>query len=69
MTNQNVTSIVIGLHFTAEPNAQRMGQIMQGIGNVSKGHIPEGTFIDFMPLKTGPLLDSVQKCGTALIRK
>ena len=69
MTNQNVTSIVIGLHFTAEPNAQRMEQIMQGVGNVSRGHIPEGTSIDFMPLKTGPLLDSVQKCGTALIRK
>jgi hypothetical protein len=67
MTNQNVTSSVIGLHFVAEPNVQRMEQIMQGIGDVTTGAIPTGVSIDFMPLKTGPLLDSVQKCGKALL--
>jgi hypothetical protein len=67
MTNQNVTSSVIGLHFAAEPNVQRMEQIMQGIGEVTTGAIPAGVSIDFMPLKTGPLLDSVQKCGKALL--
>ncbi len=68
MTNQNVTSNVIGLHFAAEPNVQRMEQIMQGIGDVATGAIPAGVSIDFMPLKTGPLLDSVQKCGKALLK-
>jgi hypothetical protein len=69
MTNQNVTSSVIGLHFAAEPNVQRMEQIMQGIGDVTTGAIPAGVSIDFMPLKTGPLLDSVQKCGKALLQR
>jgi hypothetical protein len=67
MTNQNVTSSVIGLHFAAEPNVQRMEQIMQGIGVVTTGGMPAGVSIDFMPLKAGPLLDSVQKCGKALL--
>jgi hypothetical protein len=69
MTNQNLTSSVIGLHFAAEPNAQRMGHIMQGIGDLTRREIPSGVSIDFMPLKDGPLLDSVQKCGRALIKK
>jgi SseB protein N-terminal domain/SseB protein C-terminal domain len=69
MTNQNVTSSVIGLHFAAQPNAQRMEQIMQGIGDVAKGAVPAGVSIDFMPLKNGPLLESVQKCGRALLKK
>ena len=69
MANQNVTSGVIGLHFAAEPNAQRMEHIMQGIGDVTRGEIPAGVSIDFMPLKTGPFLDSVQKCGMALLKK
>jgi hypothetical protein len=69
MTNQNVTSSVIGLHFAAEPNVQRMEQIMQGIGDVARGAIPAGVSIDFMPLKTGPLFDSVQKCGKALLKR
>jgi hypothetical protein len=67
MTNQDVTSSVIGLHFAAEPNVQRMEQIMQGIGEVTTGAIPAEVSIDFMPLRTGPLLDSVQKCGKALL--
>jgi hypothetical protein len=69
MTNQNLTSSVIGLHFGAEPNVQRMEHIMQGVGDVTRGEIPAGVSIDFMPLETGPLLDSVQKCGRALIKK
>lgn len=69
MTNQNLTSSVIGLHFAAEPDVQRMKHIMQGVGDVARGEIPAGVSIDFMPLKTGPLLDSVQKCGRALIKK
>ena len=69
MMNQNVTSTVIGLHFDAEPNANRMEHIMQGGGDVTRGEIPAGVFIDFMPLKTGPFLDNVQKLGTALLEK
>ena len=69
MTNQNVTSTVVGLHFAAEPVAQRMDQIMQGVGSVVRGEIPVGVSIDFMPLKTGPLLDSVVKCGVALLNE
>jgi hypothetical protein len=69
MTNQNVTSSVIGLHFAAEPNAPRMEQIMQDIGVVAKGAMPTGVSIDFMPLKTGPLLEMVQKCGKALHKR
>lgn len=69
MANQNVTSSVIGLHFSAEPNVQRMEHIMQGVGDVMRGEIPAGVSIDFMPLKTGPFLDSVQKCGMALLKK
>ena len=69
MTNQNVTSNVIGLHFAAEPNVPRMEQIMQGIGDVARGAMPAGLSIDFMPLKTGPLLDNVQKRGKALLKR
>ena len=69
MTNQNVTSSVIGLHFAAEPNMQRMGNIMQGVGEVTRRELPVGVSIDFMPLKTGPFLDTVQKCGIALLKK
>jgi len=59
---------VIGLHFAAEPNAPRMEQIMQGIGDVTTGAIPAVVSIDFMPLKSGPLLECVQKCGKALLK-
>ncbi|MGB6959698.1 MAG: enhanced serine sensitivity protein SseB C-terminal domain-containing protein, partial [Candidatus Acidiferrum sp.] len=69
MTNQGVTSSVIGLQFLADPNAQRMEQIIGGIGQLGRGAIPTGMFIDFMPLKAGSLLDSVQKCGKALLKK
>ncbi len=69
MTNQNLTSNVIGLHFVAEPNVQRMEHIMRGVGEVTRGEIPAGVSIDFMPLKTGPLLAGVQKCGRPLIKK
>ncbi len=69
MTNQNVTSRVTGLHFAPEPNAQRMEQIMQGVADVVRGAIPAGESVDFMPLKTGPLLDSVQKTGKALLKR
>jgi SseB protein N-terminal domain/SseB protein C-terminal domain len=69
MANQNVTSRVIGLYFASEPNAQRMQQIMQGVGDITRGEIPTGESIDFMPLKTGPVLESVQNCGIALLEK
>ncbi len=69
ITNQNVTSSVIGLHFAPEPNVRRMEQIMQGIGDVARGAIPAGESIDFMPLKSGPFLDSVQKSGKALLKR
>jgi hypothetical protein len=69
MANQNVTSNVIGLHFAAEPNVQRMEHIMQGVGDVTRGEIPAGVSIDFTPLKTGPFLDRVQKCGIPLLKK
>ena len=69
MANGNVTSTVIGLHFAPEPNAQRMEQIMRGIGHVVQGAMPAGMSIDFMPLKPGSLLDSVQKCGKALLER
>jgi SseB protein C-terminal domain len=69
LANQNVTSGVVGLHFAAEPNAQRLDHIMQGVGDVIRGEIPAGLSIDFMPLKTGPFLDSVQKFGMALLQK
>jgi hypothetical protein len=69
VTNQNVASSVIGLYFAAEPNVQRMEQIMQAIGGVATGAIPAGVSIDFMPLKTGSFLDSVRKCGKALLEK
>jgi hypothetical protein len=69
MANQNVTSRVIGLQFDAEPSAQSMELIMRGIGDAIKGVMPAGMSIDFMPLTTGPFLDSVQKCGKALIKR
>ena len=69
MVNQNVTSEVVGLHFAAEPNAQRMDHIMKGVGDVIRGQIPAGVSIDFIPLKTGPFLNSVQKSGIALLQK
>lgn len=69
MTNQNVTSCVIGLHFASELEAQRMRQIMQSVGDIARGEIPAGMSVDFMPLKTGPLLDTVQKRGIALMKK
>lgn len=69
MMNQNVTSNVIGLHFATEPDAQTMERIMQGVGNVTRGEIPADVFIDFMPLKSGPFLDNVQKLGIALLEK
>jgi hypothetical protein len=69
MANQNVTSRVIGLHFGSEPDAQRTQHIMQGVGDISREEIPAGESIDFMPLKAGPLLDGVQKCGMALLKK
>ena len=68
MANQNVTSRVIGLHFASEPDSQRMQHIMRGVGDVTRGEILAGESIDFMPLKTGPLLDGVQKCGLALLK-
>src|SRR3984893_6989956 len=37
MANKNVTSTVIGLHFAAEPPAQQLEHIMQGVGNVIRG--------------------------------
>jgi hypothetical protein len=69
MTNQGVTSSVIGLQFDADPNAQRMEQVMGGIGQVVRGAIPAEMSIDFMPLTAGPFLASVQKCGKALLEK
>jgi hypothetical protein len=69
MANQNVTSSVIGLHFAAEPGQQWMEHIMQGVGDVTRGEIPPGVSLDFMPLKPGPLLDNVQKCGMPLLNK
>ena len=69
ITNQDVTSSVIGLHLAPEPNEQRMEQIMLGIGDVARGAIPAGESIDFMPLKRGPFLDSVQKSGRALLKR
>ena len=69
MANQNVTSMVIGLHFAVEPATRQMEHIMQGVGNVVRGEIPAGVSIDFMPLKTGPLLESVRNCGVALLIK
>ena len=41
---------------------------MQGIGRVATGAIPAGASIDFMPLKTGPFFDTVQKSGKALLK-
>jgi hypothetical protein len=69
MVNQNVTSRVIGLHFASEPDSQRMRHIVQGVGKVTRREIPVGESIDVMSLKTGPLLDSVQKCGLVLLKK
>jgi hypothetical protein len=69
MTNQNATSSVIGLHFAGEPNVQRVEDIMRGAGDVTRGEIPVGACIDFMQLKRGPFLDSVQKCGLELLKK
>jgi hypothetical protein len=67
--SRNVTSNVIELHFAVETNVQRMEQIMQGIAGVATGTIPAGASIDFMPLKTGPFLDTVQKPGKALLER
>lgn len=69
MANQKVASTAIGLHFADEPPAQRMQQIMRGVGDVMRGEIPSGMSIDFMPLKTGGFLDSVRKCGMELLKK
>jgi hypothetical protein len=68
IANQNVTSSVIGLHFAAEPDAQHMEHIMQGVGDMIRREISEGVSIDFVPLKAGRLLDSVQKCGVSLLK-
>jgi hypothetical protein len=69
LVNQNVTNRVIGLYFVPEPDPQRMQHLMREIGDVVRGQIPAEEFIDFMPLKTGPLLDGVQKSGLALLKK
>jgi SseB protein N-terminal domain/SseB protein C-terminal domain len=69
MTNRNVRSNVIGLHFAAEPDAKRMEQIVQGAGNLVRGEASQGLPIDFMPLKAGPFLDSVKKCARELIER
>ncbi len=69
MTNQNVTSTVIGLHFSTDPDTQQMQQIMAGVGNIVRGGIPPGISLDFMPLKSGSFLDSVKNCAKVLLEK
>jgi len=69
VVNQNVTSRMMGLQFDAEPDTQKMELIMRGVGHVIKGVLPTGMSIDFMPLKAGPFLDSVQKCGKAVFNR
>jgi hypothetical protein len=69
MANQNVTSTVIGLYFADEPNVQRMEEIMRRVGDMARGSLPAGMYIDFMPLKTGSFLNTVQQCGLELLKK
>jgi hypothetical protein len=69
MANKNVTSTVIGLHFSQEPDVKRTEEIMRGVGAVVRGRLPAGVYIDFMPLKAGSFLDSVRECGLELLRK
>lgn len=69
MANQNVTRTVIGLHFAHELDVQRMEDIMRRIGDIARVQIPAGMYVDFMPLKAGSLLDSVQRYGLELLKK
>jgi SseB protein N-terminal domain/SseB protein C-terminal domain len=69
MTNQNVTSTVIGLHFSTDPSAQQMQQIMARVGNIVRDRIQPGLSLDFMPLKSGSFLESVKNCAKALLDK
>jgi hypothetical protein len=41
-TQQNVTSTVVGIHFGEEPNAQRMEEIMRGVGDDHEGDFQRG---------------------------
>jgi hypothetical protein len=69
MAQGNMTSRVIGLHFNARPDEQRMQEIMRGVGDVIRGGLPTGETIDFLPLEKGPLLVGVQTNGVTLFRK
>ena len=69
MADQSVSSTVVGLQFDAQPNAERMQQVMLGIGPLVRGAIPAEASIDFMPLTPGVFLDNVQKCGKALLKR
>jgi hypothetical protein len=69
MTNQKVTSRMIGFHFASAPGKERMGEIMRGIGGLARQEPPAGEFVDCMPLKAGPFLDGVEKRGIVLFRR
>jgi len=67
MVNEGVASSVIGLQLNTGANEQTMDMIMRNIGAVLERHLPPGVFIDFMELDSEQFLNTVQKCGKALL--
>lgn len=67
MVNEGVAGSVIGLQLNLAADEQTMDRIMRNIGAVLEPRLPPGVFIDFMKLETGQFLDTVQKCGKALL--
>jgi hypothetical protein len=67
MVNEGVAGSAIGLQLSPDADEQTMDRIMLNIGAVLEPRLPPGVFIDFMKLKSGKFLDTVQKCGKALL--
>jgi hypothetical protein len=69
LTNNGVSSTVVGLHFESDAASARMQEIMNGVAPIVRGAIPADVSLDFMPLKPGALLQAVQKRAKPLFQK
>ncbi|MGH9738051.1 MAG: hypothetical protein ACRD4X_05630 [Candidatus Acidiferrales bacterium] len=60
---------MIGLEFSVTPDPQILQRVMLGAGEILRGALRPGVFIDFMPLAPGPLLEAIRNSGRLIFQR
>jgi hypothetical protein len=69
MGDPHANSTVFGVQFASMPEPQRLEPIMRTAGAILQAMIAPETFVDFMPVVAGPMLDAVRNSGRAVFQK